>query len=201
MRYVSIDIETLGTDPRFCDVIEFGAVIDDRTSPLDALPRFHTYVLPPERRVGREHHRFYRGQPFAMAMHKDKLERIASRDKGYDYADPGRLGEEFAHWLVKQGFQSKWDIMDTVEVVVAGKNFAGFDQRFLRHLPNFGCCVSIFRRIMDPCMMYFDPKADAKPPSLDDCLKRAGFDKTVDHTAVGDALDVVRVLRHKWGVA
>ncbi len=32
MRYVSIDIETLGLDPTCCDIVEFGAVIDDLES-------------------------------------------------------------------------------------------------------------------------------------------------------------------------
>ena len=32
-------------------------------------------------------------------------------------------------------------------------------------------------------------------PSLDECLQRAGINKTVNHTAVGDALDVIRCLK------
>lgn len=209
--YVSIDIETLGLNPEYCDVIEFGAVIDDLKSPLKELPRFQTYVMPPKRYAGGGYHRYYQGEPFAIAMHSDKLKLIANK-KNINLANPDEIGPSFADWLCENGFkgdgQKKMEVRneleqyDPIKICVGGKNFASFDWDFLSRLEDWDKCIKIHHRIIDPCMMYFDPKTDDMPPSLGECLKRAGYtDKSVKHDAVDDALDVIRVLRHKWSIA
>ena len=47
MKYVSIDIETTGLHEDECDIIEFGAVIDDLRvmAPISKLPVFHCYFI------------------------------------------------------------------------------------------------------------------------------------------------------------
>lgn len=215
MKYVSIDIETLGLDPDYCDIIEFGAVIDNKQKlPLDKLPRFHAYILPPKRVVNGKRAFFYQGQPYAMQMHQKILERIAKREAGYRYLEPKMLGFYFAKFLEHEGdYEMKWEVRSTgtgedefehflekpKDVVIAGKNFAGFDMRFLRRLPRFETLINIRHRQFDPANLYFDPAKDDLPPGLDECLKRAGMEKAVAHTAVEDAIDVIKVLRHKWG--
>jgi DNA polymerase III epsilon subunit-like protein len=194
--YVSIDIETLGVDPETCDIIEFGAVIDDMRSPLDKLPTFHRYLLPPNGRKG-----IYHGQPFAMAMHADKLKKIAELTAGESKSDcllipPHWLPLQLYGWLGSNGYEAE----SKVKIVVAGKNFPGFDQRFLRRIEGFENRIQISRRVHDPAELYFDPKTDLEPPGLNECLKRAGLDKTVTHNALDDAYDVIRVLRHKWDI-
>ncbi len=189
MRYVSLDLETLGTDPDNCDVIEIGAVIDqiidgEPACPIEELPVYHAYI-PKDN---------YRGQPFAMAMHSKILHRIAIREKGYSYIPPDLLGENFAQWLGSNGLMGS----EINELIVAGKNLAGFDARFLRRVPNFNQWVNFHRRVIDPAPLYFDPKIDQKLPNLDECLRRAGITKKVQHNAVDDALDVIRCLRYKW---
>ena len=179
MRYVSIDIETLGLYPDSCDVIEFGAVIDDLETPLDKLPRFHSYVTRPDN--------LYKGDAYAMSMHPVILRRIATREAGYTYTPWDLLSEVFDRWLDEQNMHDK--------IVVAGKNFMGFDMRFLRRL-NFGKQVKISHRALDPGSMFFDPKIDKVPPSTDECYKRAGMDIPVAHTAVEDALGVVQLIRY-----
>jgi oligoribonuclease (3'-5' exoribonuclease) len=189
MPFVSIDIETLGLDPDTCDVIEFGAVIHHMEKTLEELPRYHCYLTK----------RVYSGEPFAMAMHSKILARIAAREDGWVYLNHDFLGEDFADWLAEQGY-NRQDPDDPIKIVAAGKNFAGFDQRFLRRIDNFDRWIKIHHRVMDPCMMYFDPKKDETPPSLEVCLQRAGINKSVQHTAVEDAIDVIRCLRYKWGM-
>jgi DNA polymerase III epsilon subunit-like protein len=46
MKYVSIDLETTGLNPHLHQILEFGAVIDDLSKPLniDKLPRLHFYI-------------------------------------------------------------------------------------------------------------------------------------------------------------
>lgn len=53
-------------------------------------------------------------------------------------------------------------------------------------------------RIIDPSILYVDWSKDESLPSLDECLKRAGIEKSVTHTAVEDAWDVIQVLRKKY---
>lgn len=203
-KFVSIDIETLGLEPDVCDVIEFGAVIDDPAKPISQLPHFHCYVLPPKREVNGKVYEFYRGEPFAMQMHKDILYRIIMRKKDkeigdkYTFLEPQNVGGEFAAWLLNNGFPWK-DKDEPVKIKVAGKNFEGFDMRFLRRLPRFHDFVTFHHRVHNPAQLYFDRKKDDDLPSLDTCLRRAGIDSKVTHNAVDDALDVIRCLRAKWG--
>lgn len=180
MRYVSIDIETLGLDPDHCDVIEFAAVIDDFKTPLEALPKYHCYVTRPDKT--------YRGEPYAMSMHPIILRRIAELEMGFTYMPHDCLAEDFDLWLFQNRLKSK--------IVVAGKNFAAFDMRFLRPL-GFGA-IKFCHRFLDPGSMYFDPEIDEVPPDTKECLRRAGITTEVAHTAYEDALDVVRLIRHKY---
>ena len=64
MKYVSIDIETTGINKDFCDIIEFGAIIEDTENQksYDQSPKFHRYLKPP-RPEG------YRGELYAINMH------------------------------------------------------------------------------------------------------------------------------------
>jgi oligoribonuclease (3'-5' exoribonuclease) len=206
--YVSIDIETLGLDPDSCDVVEFGAVIDvDGITAVEQLPTFHRYILPPKRKIKGKDAFVFRGEPYAMWMHgkSEILKRIARKEEPYRYCIPKDLGREFCAWLVINGFEhkehtdkKKQENYISTKVVVAGKNFQGFDMRFLRRLKDFEKHVKFNHRVHDPAALYFDKAKDAAPPGLEDCLYRAGIEKSVEHTAVADAQDVIRVLRHKW---
>jgi DNA polymerase III epsilon subunit-like protein len=195
--YVSIDIETLGLNPKKSDIIEFGAVIDDLKSPIQDLPRYHCYITK----------EYYRGEPYAMAMHSKALSHISSKTPKYSYVPGEYLDENFSAWLIQQGIEHKsmycnktGEKLDVAKITVAGKNFSGFDLRFLRRLPNWGRTVTLRHRVIDPAVLYFDPLNMEAPPSLDDCLKMAGVNKEVSHTAIDDALDVIRCLRFKWNL-
>lgn len=180
MKYISVDIETTGLNPDYCDVIEFGAVLDDLVSPLHSLPQFHCYVTKPMNR--------YQGEPYALWMNANILKRIADREAGYSYIPGELLDEVFAEWIKEQGLEEP--------VVIAGKNFANFDLLFLRKL-GFGTHFKMRHRILDPGCMYMDFSLDNQPPSLETCLERAGMPKRVSHTAIEDALDVIRCIRYK----
>jgi len=181
MRYVSIDIETLGLDPDYCDTIEFGAVFDDLVSPIEKLPHFHCYITRPQNK--------YRGEAYAMAMHSKILFRIANRDHGFSYTPYDLLDEVFASWLKDQGFG------EDEKIIVAGKNFASFDLNFLKKI-GFGNKVNYSHRFLDPGSMFVT-SYDNAPPSLKDCLMRAGINKEIDHTALADAVDVIKCIRYK----
>ncbi len=186
MRYVSIDIETLGLDPEWCDTIEFGAVIDNLTSPLEELPRFHCYITRPGNK--------YRGEPYAMAMHSKILYRIANREHGFIYTPFDLLDEVFASWLEEHEILDK-DDDSKKSISIAGKNFATFDLNFLKKM-GFGKRTKYKHRVIDPGSMFLEAD-DSMVPGLQDCMARAGVEKPVEHTAVEDALDVIKCIRYK----
>lgn len=77
----------------------------------------------------------------------------------------------------------------------AGKNFAGFDKKFLEKLPRWKQVFSIRSRVLDPGILFVDWINDESIPSLDQCKQRAGIEGVVTHNAVEDAMDVVMLLR------
>jgi len=77
----------------------------------------------------------------------------------------------------------------------AGKNFAGFDKKFLEKLPRWKQVFSIRSRVLDPGILFVDWINDESVPGLYECKKRAGIYGVVTHNAVEDAMDVVMLLR------
>ena len=189
MKYVSIDLEMCGLDENTCDILEFGAVLDDLENPLplDELPRFHCYFLP-TREGGT-----YRGDPYALAMHPEIFKRIASKEPPYSYMNPRKFGHSFKQFLSAYDYEVEHS---KIHINVAGKNFGSCDFNFLNKQTDLHKHVHIWHTILDPGPLYME-KEDTRIPSLGQCLLRAGFDGHVAHNAVDDALGVVKVVRHK----
>ncbi len=180
--YVSIDLETTGLDPKRCQTLEFGAVIDNWHSPVKQLPRFHRYVRP---RDGYIH-----GYPYALALNAEILRCLISDDPAIkeETCSEEALGEQFANWL------SGYDIAPK-HVMAAGKNFSSFDLQFLRQLPGFFDHVDFQHRAIDPAIFYWQADIDDALPGTKDCLERAGFNGHVAHTAIEDCISVIQLVR------
>jgi len=181
--YVSIDIETTGLDPETCQILEIGAIIDDWTSPVEKLPRFHCYVT----------HKQIKGEAYALSMHFDILRAIAERRTGRTFLKPYEVGKAFAAWLTENHIDPK-------KVFAAGKNFASFDLAFLRNLGAYDCpfkeAVNFHHRFLDPGNLLFDPALDHDgPPDSKTCMQRCGLPGDVKHTALEDAEAVVKMIR------
>lgn len=164
--YVSIDIETTGLDPSYCQILEFAAVIDDGR-PIGQLPTFHRYV---------KHDRI-QGEAFALNMNAELLMRCMHG------VPVDQFAAGFPHFLASHG-------IDIENVVVAGKNFAAFDLQFLNRV-RIG--VQFHHRFLDPAMLYW--RYGEMPPNTKTCLERAGLDSDVKHEALEDAFDVIRLIR------
>lgn len=87
------------------------------------------------------------------------------------------------------------------KITVSGKNFNGLDRNFLKFSSLFDE-VRIHHRVVDPATLYWKPFEDTELPSLAECLKRAGLsvEDDVKYNAVDDAKDVIRLIRHHYGV-
>jgi DNA polymerase III epsilon subunit-like protein len=175
MPYVSIDIETTGLDPETCQILEIGAVFDDWTKAINDLPVYHRLV----------YHKDYRGSAYALAMNANLLRHLSGQREPW-WRDPDQVADDFAAWLKGCGVEGA--------VTPAGKNFASFDRQFLKRLPRFEQVVKLSHRTLDPAILYWQAN-DEKLPDSKTCYERAGLDNKVAHTAVEDALAVVRLVR------
>lgn len=186
--YISIDIETTGLDPNNHMVLSIGAVIDDWVSSIDSLPTFHCYI---------DNGPLIQGSAYALSMHSKILRYIATGGKE---RVPEQEGIKIAEVDQVSGFFLKWlqtnDIMPVKRhITAAGKNFAGFDQQFLRRLPTWERFIPTQHRVIDPGNLYFDPRIDDGLPDMQTCMERAGIPGTVSHTALEDAMTVVKLIQ------
>lgn len=186
--YVSIDIETTALPWQWGQILEIGAVIDDWKSSLFDLPRFHCYIV---------HERIV-GDYFALAMNHAILKRIADREKPenreYLFLTPAGAAQGLKKFVLDYFADYPND-----KIVAAGKNYARFDDRFLNELPGFSD-IKLLHRNLDPGMLYWNPRSDRQPPDTKTCLTRAGIDTEVQHDAINDALDVIRLIRTAVGI-
>ena len=196
MKYISIDIETTGLNPLENDVLEIGAYIEDTNNPLprEQLPCFHVYIWKEN----------YRGNAFALEMNHRILKKILELKKAKDASlvNSEDVANRFGSFLLNN--KSQWPddkfINGCGPFVVAGKNLAGFDLPFLNELPGWKQ-FKFHRRVVDPGVLYFDPKQDEVLPDTSLCKQRAGLSAFVAHEALDDAWDVITLVRHKFPYA
>jgi hypothetical protein len=153
-------------------------VIDDWKSPIDQLPVFRKILVWPT----------VTGNPYAMALNANLLKQIANPQESPLFCRPEHLAEQFAQWLTVNN-------IDVGSVQAAGKNFASFDAQFLFRLPGFGKRIKFRHRVLDPAVLFWRPLEDDRLPDSKTCYERARMDGKVAHTAVEDALAVVRLVR------
>ena len=77
------------------------------------------------------------------------------------------------------------------------KNVASFDLPFLKAKIKDWGSVSWLARVLDPAVLYLDVAKDRSIPDMKTCMERAGLEGEVPHTALEDALIVLKLIRHK----
>jgi oligoribonuclease len=187
MRYVSLDLETSGSDPLRHQVLELAVVVEDtkRLLPLAELPSFRRLLVHPE----------ICGTAGALALNARLLAELADPPAdAADHCTPAEVLPLLREFLLAQGFRP--DTKDRVRFIMAGKNVATFDLLFLRQLPGWGQLLRSEPATLDPAVFYLNWHKDSRLPSMSICKARAKFaDTEVAHEALADALDVVRLLR------
>lgn len=186
MKYASIDIETTGLNPETCEVIEIGIVLEDTSKqmPVECLPTFHCYIDA----------KTFAGEPYALSMHPKIFERIARKGGGFNYYTRESVASYIYNFL-DGNIDTGMERFDKYRINVAGKNYATFDAKFLSKLPSFDNLIKISRRIIDPAMLYWNPATDEHLPDTKTCYERAGMPGEIAHTAVDDAIGVVKLIR------
>lgn len=184
MKYVSIDTETTGLDVNNHQIIEIAVIIDDllETKPLESLPVFHKYLQHP----------VYVGEAHALGLNQRIFDILSKPDsfRNKNIISYDTLNHHLEEFLYIENKFSKTDLIN-----VAGKNSYKLDIPMILKL-----CPSIkfHHRALDPSILYFNPAIDQDLPSTDKCLKRANIKDEVDHTAVGDAFRIIKLLRHYY---
>ncbi len=188
---LSIDVETTGLDPENDQVLEIGAVIDfDGTGLIDQLPTFRCLVRHPQ----------YKGQPYAIQLNVEIFRVLAGLKEECVNIFPPEVAIQELYKFIALNTPA-----GVKKVTPAGKNFAGFDRPFVR-----GVCPVLFDQLIAPRLayrtfdagnLYWQPEDGFNLPGLEECLHRADMQATGLHTAVGDAIDVIRLIRYKMALA
>ncbi len=200
-RYLSIDLETTGLSSEHCSILEVGVVIEDWETPIDELPVFRCFLESKDWRDGEQ---YFTGASYALWLNAEILRYLAVYPKtlgealaaGFEEFVPiyteDRMAVELRAFLWHNQFNLK------NHLTAAGKNFSGFDLGFLNKVPALkGSHIQFRHRSIDPTMYYWDRHHDGnRLPDLKTCLERAGIDGEVQHRAVDDAKDVIKLLRH-----
>ena len=183
MKYLSVDLETTGLDHTKHSVIEFAAILADTNNGGEIKGAFRGHIFP-ENMVW---------DSYCLRLHREWLDWIlnipqAKWAENLIYSDMVQLMGAFAAWRETYGLEKS--------VSVAGKNFGTFDSRFL--MGNY-CDRWYKRRIIDVGTMYRE-KGDDVLPDLETCKRRSGLFESnrVAHDALSDAMDVVKLVNHKW---
>jgi oligoribonuclease len=221
MKYISIDIETTGLDADLNQILSIGAVIEDTLNPLpfEELPKFHA-VIKRESVYG-SIFALNLNKDLIQAMKDysesktDELKQEVEESFGAKFYHEDEVVEALYQFCFRNGLvdldpnflNKQMKIVDGIPYPIlgsnmvktylncAGKNFAGFDKKFLEKLPRWKQVFSIRSRVLDPGILFVDWINDESIPSLDQCKQRAGIDGVVTHNALEDAMDVVMLIR------
>lgn len=197
MKYISIDIETTGLNFKKCDIIQFAAVMDDLDDPkpVEELPKFTAYLTADR----------YKGETYALSMHGAIFLKIANAMKNkttYDEVEGAHylrlldLPFAFRNFLTTNGMPEN-PKTGSISLTIAGKNAGMFDLPFLKKKIKDWQGVYFKHRVLDPASLYFQ-LGDKDLPDLKKCKERAGIEGEVSHTAFEDAIDVIKLIRHKY---
>ncbi len=183
MRYVSIDIETTGLSPQKHSILEFAAVIEDTQTyaTVEDLPYINFACNKKHMTWDQDTLKFHLKNDYFD--HHENLKQVT-----IDY-----LPERFKGFLRDNGFAP------FSKIIVAGKNLARFDLQFLEKIKTWNRMSNIAHRVLDPIMLYMRPD-DEEPPNMATCMTRAELELESAHYALGDARDVIRLIRHGMGL-
>lgn len=209
MRFVSIDVETTGLDPKRCQIVELAMIdcellVSEGIKPIPgALPHpkgsayvnrmdsLHLFVQP---RKGDR----YEGDDYAINLHKQMIERIM--DGREDSVAHHELSGRIFDFLHRNGYHR--GASTKLLAVPCGKNVGRFDMAFMAEHVDVLCPEELFHnRAIDVGILWLRPDDDV-PPDLAECKRRAGItDNREPHRALNDAfinIELVQAWMRQW---
>jgi len=204
MKYISVDVETTGLNPEQDQILQIAMILEDTERPVPN---------PPYLNIGIKRNRIS-GDMKAMALNSKIIKLLGEtksskstvtyncggKDIEMELLHESNVVYEVASWLIDHGFKLDWD--DRIRITCAGKNFGAFDKLFLERLPGWKDRIAIRQRYLDPSILYINWSTDTEPPSLEECIMRAGFNYQEAtehiHDAYFDAMMIIKLLRKAY---
>lgn len=191
MILTSIDVETGGLDHKRHSLIEIGIVVDNLSLPFSPLHIRGARIL-----IVKD---TYTMSPMASLMHRSLMSEIQT----LLIAPEALMPDEIFLYGNLPGLINSWkEVWERVtyhlgvdKLNIAGKNFASFDLPFLNHQAMFTHHVPYRHRILDIGSLFADPTKECLP-NLEECLRHSKMVPTNLHSAMGDAIDVLRAARY-----
>ncbi len=214
MKYLSIDIETGGLDPED-SILELGMVWDDLEKGVNDYEACRIVMIPTD---------VIAITPYCCRMHRDLIDEIVevqqadwwkNEMEGSTWARIGASEEEsitgWTTYYVKQGFgyqafAAALNIMEVPwkdqSIILAGKNIGLFDiPRLELHgwfspngMEDTDPPFRYKQRVLDPAMLFLR-SSDEVPPSLSECIERAGLASFAPHKGIEEAIIVADLIR------
>ena len=199
MKYVSLDIETTGLEPKRPEnIIGLSFVVEDTDRPDVPLRNLPSLTLVIDQ--GR-----FEGEPYALSLNSWLFDMIVDSRKGKDtqyrvvsWGDGNALHNTLYGYVPYGGWEHL--VLDFLEahfgnksITVAGKNVAGFDMQFMTQIIQ----RRFKHRVIDVGSVFADFIRPNPIPSLDELKKEHGMGD-VSHDMYDDALDVIALLRKKY---
>jgi len=193
--YVSIDVETSDLHTGTGQLLEVAVIVDDLQTDFEDLQKLHLII----------NHPCIRGNPTAIAMNADLIKVISALNL---WNKRGGKLPEFVNDRITANTQfieleqfpkvmnKFFNKLPRGKYVPAGKNYGGFDKLWLE-ANGFVPQRFLTYRSLDPAPYYFNPRQDSVPPSLGECMERAGLKIENLHNAMDDAWAVCQLLRKK----
>lgn len=204
MRYMSIDIETTGLDPKVHSILEVGAVCTEITKDHARAHELRLLVVPQGPMVI---------DPYCAKLHTTLWDELIAHQKKGTPPMVCRANGDNHIQVSGQCWESKiaehlLDFVDACwpehtakkpKITVAGKNAASFDLPFLRLRANLDDYLDVRHRVLDVAPFFWRPGDDVLP-SMDVCLQRAGIAKSTKHGALDDAYLVVELVDNAFEI-
>jgi len=222
MKYLSCDIESSGIDPEQDQILSIGIVIEDTKNrlPIKDLPFLHL-ILDRDRIQGNTFAINMNKDLIAKinkykSLDEDGIIELGDTNNEVFVKEFEVVHEIFEflsiHNMLDRGINSSpfgdfgkmkngnWvssitNATPITTLTVAGKNVSGFDIPFIKTLPNINEVFKFHQRTIDPAILYMDWENDEVLPNLQNCMGRAGVEGEVTHSAIQDAIDIIKVLR------
>ena len=212
MKYISIDTETTGLDPSRDMLLELGLVIADTEKPFQLTAdnslrivfcrknitgslyaiNLNGKLLKEILEINTKYFSANKNEPGSTKVfYQENNTLYVNLDKGEYYLED-ILEKTINDFLIQNGLEKE------ERLNIAGKNFSNFDKYFLNTIVGLKSTITkrMRHRVLDIGSMYLKAE-DQNLPSLKTCMERAGIIDEVPHSAIEDAVLVIKCVEAK----